>query len=178
MTKGRPALPGAKLPATTICRTWPTASPSRKTEAAQTAAALKLRSRQKARQAVTPMARSAMPTSSWKGLTCQPMCAAETVGKKTWKKPAHRPVTPIGSSRSQARNRSGVERGRAVDRCQDERQHEEHGGEIADQEPNGLGGHACSPLQKGQAIKDPGAGITGRLPFEVVGGAHGSGHIC
>ena len=43
-----PALPGAKLPATIICLTCPTASPSRKIEAALTAAALKFRSRQNA----------------------------------------------------------------------------------------------------------------------------------
>ena len=46
MKKGRPALPGAKLPATSICLTWPTASPSRKIEAALMAAALNSRSRQ------------------------------------------------------------------------------------------------------------------------------------
>jgi hypothetical protein len=34
---------------------------------------LKLRSRQKDRQAVVPIAKSAMPTSNWSGLTCQLM---------------------------------------------------------------------------------------------------------
>jgi hypothetical protein len=51
--------------------------------AALTAAALKPRSRQKAMQAVAPMAKSAMPTSNWNGLTSHPMRFAAVAGKKT-----------------------------------------------------------------------------------------------
>jgi hypothetical protein len=48
-----------------------------------TAAALKPRSRQKAMQAFAPMAKSAMPTSNWNGLTSHPMSFAAVAGKKT-----------------------------------------------------------------------------------------------
>jgi hypothetical protein len=47
-----------------------------------TAAALKSRLRQKLRQAVAQIERSAVPTSNWNGLACQPMSAAATPGKK------------------------------------------------------------------------------------------------
>src|SRR5215813_12637344 len=74
-----------------------------------TAAALNGRLHQKDTTAVVPMARSAMPTSNWNGLTCQPMFAAATDGKNKWNTAAHRPVTPIGKSRIHDRNRSGVD---------------------------------------------------------------------
>ena len=82
LKKGTPALPGAKLPAAIICSTWPIASPSRKIALTITTAALKSRLRQKLTQAVAPIARSAMPTSNWKGLGSQPMSAAAISGKK------------------------------------------------------------------------------------------------
>ena len=56
-----------------------------------TVAALKFRSRQKATQAVTPTAKSAIPTSNWNGLTSHPICAAAVAGKRTWEMPAHNP---------------------------------------------------------------------------------------
>jgi hypothetical protein len=37
----------------------------------------------KAMQAVAPMAKSAIPTSNWKWLTCQPMSAAAVAVRKT-----------------------------------------------------------------------------------------------
>jgi T5SS/PEP-CTERM-associated repeat protein len=59
-----PALPGAKLWATTIWRTWPTASPSYQMIAAMTAATRKLKLAQKAIRPSTPTVRSAIPTSN------------------------------------------------------------------------------------------------------------------
>lgn len=44
---------------------------------------LEAQSRQKEMQAVTPIARSAMPTSNWNGLTSQPIRAAAVTGRNT-----------------------------------------------------------------------------------------------
>jgi hypothetical protein len=66
-------------------------------------------SRQKATHAVTPIARWAIPTSNWKGLTCHPMWAAATAGKKICEIAAQIPVTPIGKNRIQARKRSAAD---------------------------------------------------------------------
>ena len=121
------------MPATIICSTWPTASPRRKIELAITAAALKSRLRQKLRQAVTPIARSAMPTSNWKGLTSQPMSAAAIWERKDERKrPEAR--TPTGKSRIHTKQAIGGGRACSAQPRKRQRRHEKEHRQVAQDE--------------------------------------------
>ncbi len=80
-----PALSTAKLRATIICRAWPTPSPSRNTAVISVTAARKPKLAKKPKQPASPMARSAMPTSNWNGLSIQPMARAASSGWNRWK---------------------------------------------------------------------------------------------
>ncbi len=129
------------MPATIICFTWPTASPRRKIELTITAAALKSRLRQKLTQAVAPIAKSARPTSNWKGLDLPADVRRRDLGKEQMED--RRPEARHADGQEQDPPQQAIWAWRAGSprRRERQRRHEQKHRQVAQDESDRFGHH-------------------------------------